>query len=281
MRAATIEGAVPQRTTGRSAQSGFTLVELLVVIGIIALLIGILLPVLARAREQARAVQCASNISQIYKACVMYANENRGVLPIPAGSPDSWYTPEQAERYAIRWQELGWLNFRDGLIWTHIGGGIEARQQLFSCPSDTEPRFAGKYPLYKEPDLRYPRNFSYNFTGFMVGAPRMAGASSRPGPGAGLRMTQIRRPVHKILIVEEEMPATAQGSPVTSFTPNLPSDRPAGIVLLLTKRHMGKANEGFADGHVELMDPNIFKGASVDTPNVDAWHLYINVFADR
>jgi prepilin-type N-terminal cleavage/methylation domain-containing protein/prepilin-type processing-associated H-X9-DG protein len=65
----------------RASRAAFTLVELLVVIGIIAVLIGILLPALSRAREASYTTQCLSNLRQVGLYLNLYANENKGYLP--------------------------------------------------------------------------------------------------------------------------------------------------------------------------------------------------------
>ena len=69
------------RRGSSTSQRGFTLVELLVVIGIIALLIGILLPTLSSARQAANAVACQSNMRQIAQGLNFYANDNDFKLP--------------------------------------------------------------------------------------------------------------------------------------------------------------------------------------------------------
>lgn len=66
----------------------FTLVELLVVIGIIALLISILMPSLNKARQSAKMLSCESNFRQIFNACAFYAQENKGLLPL--ASTNDW-----------------------------------------------------------------------------------------------------------------------------------------------------------------------------------------------
>jgi prepilin-type N-terminal cleavage/methylation domain-containing protein len=73
---------------GEKDEAGFTLIELLVVIAIIAILAALLLPALARAKEQARRTQCTNNNHQIGMAWMMYAEDNQSSYPITSGWGD-------------------------------------------------------------------------------------------------------------------------------------------------------------------------------------------------
>ena len=82
-------------------RSGFTLVELLVVIGIIAVLISILLPSLNRGRESAKQVKCLNNLRTLAQATIMYCSENLFCVPTSAEGP-----PQKREDW-IYWQPAG------------------------------------------------------------------------------------------------------------------------------------------------------------------------------
>lgn len=73
----------------RRGPLGFTLVELLVVIGIIAVLISVLLPTLSRAREAANRTQCLSNLRTVYQMMKIYEVSNKGAVPIGVGAAAS------------------------------------------------------------------------------------------------------------------------------------------------------------------------------------------------
>ena len=119
MRATTPAGGY----TGSPSKSGFSLIELLVVIGIISVLIALLLPCLASARRQAQLVQCASNERQICLSLIAYASDNYGFFP-----------PNQsATSPGIYWCDSDRIgNYIPGLatIGTGLGGGVMV------CPDD-------------------------------------------------------------------------------------------------------------------------------------------------
>jgi len=143
--------------SSRTAPSGrpraFTLVELLVVIGIIALLVSILLPTLNRAREAARRTACLANLRSIGQLCTMYANLNKGAIPIGVSASTGNYAGAAANYFLAR-KESGANNIRYcalGLIYPagllgHSGAGTWAPNadsdvsegQVFYCPSTIE-----------------------------------------------------------------------------------------------------------------------------------------------
>jgi len=94
---------------------GFTLAEMLIVVGIIALLVSLLLPMVARARETAKQTSCANNLRQIAAAFIAYANDNDGNLPTPASGMQGDYADW------IWWQPMraGTSKYGDGGIARH------------------------------------------------------------------------------------------------------------------------------------------------------------------
>jgi prepilin-type N-terminal cleavage/methylation domain-containing protein/prepilin-type processing-associated H-X9-DG protein len=128
--------------TATQPRRGFTLVELLAVIGIIALLVSMLMPALAGARKQALSVKCKANLSTNYKFLLMYANENKGHM-IPLG-PNKMALGGGVPEH-MRWPTLV---FKPA-VWN---------PPTLLCPADEEPVNEHSYLLnnhFKRHDIRY------------------------------------------------------------------------------------------------------------------------------
>ena len=120
-------------------RGAFTLIELLVVISIIALLVAILLPALASARDAARRSTCASNLRQLSIAATVYSEEEKGVLP-PMYWPSLSGFNELNSNHWSRWGALQiggsdvlWLNY--GVAWDL---GLITSHEVLYCPNQTD-----------------------------------------------------------------------------------------------------------------------------------------------
>jgi prepilin-type N-terminal cleavage/methylation domain-containing protein len=117
--------------SARARRCGFTLVELLVVVGIIAILLAILLPSLSKARKQAQTAACLSNQRQLVAACIQYANEHNGLLPFTGfyDGPFPTWLYGNVQTMVGKQDEV-----QKGQLWPYL-----KVTGVYHCPADTGP----------------------------------------------------------------------------------------------------------------------------------------------
>ena len=218
--------------TSRGLVRAFTLVELLVVIGIIALLIGILLPALSGARESAKSVSCLSNLRQMSMSAQAYVNENQGLYPVAywfdfGGGGNATYCWDLSTIY-----EPGQpVRVIPGLLWRTTDP-----TQIQQCPS-----FEGGANWVADPYTGYNYNTSYIGHGQFEAVPRPA------------RVSAVRRPSETVLFGDGEY-----GDGANKFM-RAPFRSPGDATFFgrwsgtQGYRHKRRTNVAFCDGHAEAV----------------------------
>ncbi len=237
-------------------RNGFTLVELLVVIGIIAVLISILLPALNRARQQANSVACMSNLRQISMAAVMFANEHKGSLVKPWYNQEAIYDGREGDDGTNDW------GFREPFNgWTYILNQKIKSKNVWECPGNGETELRGLWTtpatagVGNQPadadDL--PSSYRINW-------------SQYPDWRETIKITKVRPAAQAILFVEGEKRIGTEGEPWGHVATWEGGGVPQGQVGPQTKKNIrfaahgldksgkGRANYGFVDGHVESLE---------------------------
>jgi prepilin-type processing-associated H-X9-DG protein len=245
-----------------SPVAAFTLVELLVVIGIIALLIAILLPSLNRARETANRVKCASNLRQLGQAMLLYAGENKGHYSRTYYAPGSPLTDASSPFTQLGAGAASPFGGTKGFVGTNnVAAAIfllirtqDLTPEVFICPSSQAVRdnFGGgsNSAQSRSNFTKLPDNLSYS-----VANPY----PDQPAVDAGYRYTTASGA--EFALGADINPGKQGTYDVTA--PNLSSSA-AQMRQANSSNHAGQGqNVLYGDGHVEFVfDP--FCGARRD-----------------
>jgi prepilin-type N-terminal cleavage/methylation domain-containing protein/prepilin-type processing-associated H-X9-DG protein len=240
-----------QRQSGRGALSaaGFTLIEVLVVIGIISVLVAMLFPAFSRVREQARRVTCASNIRQLVITQQNYADENRGWY-LDMGNEDKSFNSVQNNNrqttYFIHPGPLGVLQTK-----------YKLSRQMFYCPSNPDWNQDRYWPD--------PQNQNYYVVGysFLGGRTTLSQVKSKivaTGKFDGFE----EAPANQQLFIRKAGQKTYYKEMITDLTRSLNnqintnggSNHLKGVTDPTGYLPTGKGgtNLGYTDGHVEWVD---------------------------
>jgi prepilin-type N-terminal cleavage/methylation domain-containing protein/prepilin-type processing-associated H-X9-DG protein len=258
----------------QTRRRGFTLVELLVVIGIIALLISILLPALNKAREQTRRSKCLSNQRQLVMAWLMYANENKGHLV----SSNTWAEPG-TNGGAGGGGLCGFPNTPNPPVppWSWVVGGN--RPPIDASPDIADGRlwpYLKAYQVYQCPGNRYNYTHDYSINGVLAGEKCSANPQSAPSATL-LNMGQIKHAAGVFVFIEDYDP---RGYLINSFTSPIYPDQTFGDIP--ADFHSGGTTISFADGHAifwQYTDPRTSKmsylgatgATTLDVQQLEAW----------
>jgi len=153
------------RSRRLAVEKGFTLIELLVVMVIIALLVGLLLPALGRAREEARKTQCRSNLRQLGLAMNMYCNDNSSFTPAGYG----WATRVDTGKFTTLGNTSSWSI-----------GQMDRYSLQFYMWVKGDGAYSEAYPSPPEPSFTYATVQWWDDNWWEINPTRYTGA---PGPG--------------------------------------------------------------------------------------------------
>ena len=254
-----------RRSCSTRAHHGFTLVELLAVIGIIALLVSLLLPALTKARRAAETVSCQSNLRQVGLAMFMYANDQK-TLP---WAKLVW----NINNYSVTWDDLISPYLGDRLTTAQERENFAPRvKRVLQCPADSIPSFPLNLPRNSYAANNADRSVtSVNdggpFNSFNYNTPSQNGFTNPgypPSPTFPLapiwdisfrcfKLTQLKNSSSLILITERVEASNVQGNQ-SRTTVNNPNEQGQWLSAPFNQGIHGKRwNYLFADGHVATL----------------------------